>query len=304
MKRKGFTLIELLVVIAIIALLMGILMPALVRVRQLAIRMLCGTQLKGIGNAMMVYSNDNEDEYPIAGARIAVWGMNTNTNPAAPTYPHSDPTIAESFYILIRGGYTTPKQLICSGDWGTELKFSDYLPTVVTEWEQVINFPHNPSAPQNPIRLYDFCSYSYQLPYRITKSTPAFPVSALSDPESPVCADRNPYLNEEATYVDFSFIGEQLWNPQNNQYGDPDGRTNCAAHQQEGQNVLFNDFHVDFERHPNVGIDNDNIWMSWTSKAKPIGSGHGHEIGVEPARTGLGPGSSKDAYLVQDGKAP
>ena len=66
MKRKGFTLVELLVVIAIIALLMGILMPALARVRQIAFRMVCGTNLSGIGKAMLIYANDYEDELPRA----------------------------------------------------------------------------------------------------------------------------------------------------------------------------------------------------------------------------------------------
>jgi len=73
MKRKGFTLVELLVVIAIIALLMGILMPALARVRQLAFRMTCGTNLSGIGKAMLIYANDYEDELPRAGGRNSTW---------------------------------------------------------------------------------------------------------------------------------------------------------------------------------------------------------------------------------------
>src|SRR5512142_144539 len=78
MRRRGFTLVELLVVIAIIALLMGILMPALARVRQLAFRMTCGTNLSGIGKAMLLYSNDYQDELPKAGGRNGNWGALNN----------------------------------------------------------------------------------------------------------------------------------------------------------------------------------------------------------------------------------
>ncbi|MHC4313984.1 MAG: type II secretion system protein, partial [Planctomycetota bacterium] len=56
-----------LVVIAIIALLMGILMPALARVRQIAFRMVCGSNLSGIGRAMLIYANDYDNDLPRAG---------------------------------------------------------------------------------------------------------------------------------------------------------------------------------------------------------------------------------------------
>ena len=42
----------------LVAVLMGILMPALARTRQIAFRMVCGTNMSGLGKAMLIYSND------------------------------------------------------------------------------------------------------------------------------------------------------------------------------------------------------------------------------------------------------
>jgi prepilin-type N-terminal cleavage/methylation domain-containing protein len=60
-SKPGFTLIELLVVIAIITLLMGILMPALSRVKESARRAVCSSQVRQIGTGMTAYTIDKLD---------------------------------------------------------------------------------------------------------------------------------------------------------------------------------------------------------------------------------------------------
>ncbi|MGD2094310.1 MAG: type II secretion system protein [Phycisphaerales bacterium] len=72
-KRPGFTLIELLVVIAIITLMMGILMPALQRVREQARTVYCLNGLRQIGTAMYAYALNNDDYVPRALDHEVKW---------------------------------------------------------------------------------------------------------------------------------------------------------------------------------------------------------------------------------------
>lgn len=320
MKKKGFTLVELLVVIAIIALLMGILMPALNRVRQIAYRMICGTHLKGIGSAMILYANDNGEEYPIGGIQGSNIWTTTGRIPhfdeklQADAFTAGEATVSSSLFLLVKGYDVTPSQFVCKGDAGTkEFKLSD-TGTTVTDLTLVWDFGSGAGTDYPKPGQYN--SYAYHLPYAAVANGSAYPINATSVPGSPVGSDRNPYLDKNArgVYLDGLIAGEEaaIWDTSGNteQYKDQDKTGNCAAHQREGQNVLYNDGHVNFEKFPNVGIENDNIWKHWPLTTPPTEAYDRQVGGTVSSSTNSpnganggsdnAPKSDKDAYLVSE----
>ena len=290
MKKKGFTLVELLVVIAIIALLMGILMPALARVRMIAYRMVCGANLSGIGKALLLYAGDNQEAYPMPGVGPltpiycasknipSYYGFTAGDAAGAfsPTTSHGGrASIGSVFYMLVKYQDVSPKQFNCKGDSGSEIFKTSSVPGASTQTDltKLYDFGDNPGK---------YNSYSYHFPFskNATKGEAGFPVSVNSKPNAPLAADRSPAFDKNAaSYLscDGTTAGGALgaaalassaslpyrdWaTPNNNEYKDKDFVYNSASHQREGQNVLFNDGHVTFSNTANVGVDNDNIYQ-------------------------------------------
>ncbi|MCC2667785.1 MAG: prepilin-type N-terminal cleavage/methylation domain [Armatimonadetes bacterium] len=69
--RSGFTLIELLVVIAIIAILAAILFPVFAKAREKARQITCGSNLRNLGAAVLMYTQDYDETFPLGAYAVA-----------------------------------------------------------------------------------------------------------------------------------------------------------------------------------------------------------------------------------------
>ena len=286
MKGKGLTFTELLVVISSVTMVTGVLMPALNGSRQTAVRLVCETNLRGIGRAMTVYATENGGHFPRAGGVGSYWSNNGVIHDwDAPTEyqafglaaPPGRATVTSSFFLLVKYGKVTPKSFICKGDSAVEFRLTEQR-TRVRNLYSVWDFGYARQRSGSSIYPGGYCSYSYHMPYAASPTDVTnYAIIDGSNPGSPVCADRNPHLDRNVIEP----------NPDRNVI-EPNVMANSAAHWGKGQNVLYKDGSVKFEKSPTVGISGDNIYTYGGDPAgiPPVGNGDGF------------PAGEKDAYLV------
>ncbi len=156
--KKAFTLIELLVVISIIALLLTILLPSLQKVKQIARRTVCKSNLRQLGVSLLLYAEDYKGKFP----------YKNELAPANPNQYYIEGRPVESDHRWIWDGYLDGYKLKELGERHDDYDYAPevmYCPSsVTTDLKHGNNWPRVTSYNFNAYQIsYDYFNIGAQI---------------------------------------------------------------------------------------------------------------------------------------------
>ena len=259
-KEAKLTLTGLIVTIVVILFVFLLLHLALDQVRKIAFHVVCGTNLKGLGTAMMVYGNDYNDNYPQLSGN-GLWSKELGfpyflERPDFTTAQSNTlRTISASLYLLVKEADVSPRSFVCP--WANQKEFDGRNPNnldIVELWD----FGYDP---------HDHVSYTYHNPYG------KFPADGNQSPAFGLMADMSPWFQKGSFVIPgketlppqvINIKNKSTWN-----LGNTLNHELKESNPPRGQNVLFVDGHISGENQSNVGVQNDNIYTFWSVEENP-----------------------------------